>query len=58
MNQILNILLHKQVAPPIINHQGLCPSIIRAYTHQYTRARRQLRLLDRPEGWAPKVWSF
>jgi len=33
-------------------------SIIRAYAHQYTRARRQLRLLDRPGGWALKVWSF
>ena len=60
MNQVFNVLSHKQVAPPIIKayadqytrarHQGLGPSIIKAYADQYTRARRQLRLLDRPGG--------
>ena len=50
MNQFLNVLSHKQVAPPIINHQGLCPSIIKAYAHQYTRAQGQLRLLNWPRG--------
>ena len=29
---------------------GPCPSIIKAYADQCTRARRQLRLLDRPGG--------
>ena len=44
MNQVLNVLSHKQVAPPIIikayadqytraRRQGLCPSIIKAYAH-------------------------
>ena len=33
MNQVLNVLSDKQVAPPIY-HQGLCPSVIKAYADQ------------------------
>ena len=33
MNQVLNVLSDKQVAP-LIYHQGLCPSVIKAYADQ------------------------
>ena len=39
-----------KISGPANYHQGLCPSVIKAYADQYTRAWRQLRLLDRPGG--------